>query len=29
MACAPYFGINNFVLGDNDQHTTAIPNLFA
>ncbi len=29
MACASYFGLPNFVLGDNDQHTTAIPNLFS
>jgi hypothetical protein len=28
MACAPYFGVNNFTLGDNDQHTTAITGLF-
>jgi len=29
MACAGAFGLPDFVLGDNDQHTTAIPGLFA
>lgn len=28
MACAPYYGLTNFTLGDNDQHTTAITGLF-
>lgn len=28
MACAAYFGIANFTLGDADQHTTAITGLF-
>jgi hypothetical protein len=28
MACAPYFGLTNFTLGDNDQHTTAMTGLF-
>jgi hypothetical protein len=29
MACAKVFGLPDFVLGDNDQHTTAITGLFA
>jgi len=29
MACAKAFGLNDFVLGDNDMHTTALPGLFA
>lgn len=28
MACAPYYGLSNFTLGDSDQHTTAITGLF-
>jgi len=29
MACAPYYGISGFTLGDSDQHTTPITGLFA
>lgn len=29
MACAQYYGLPSFTLGDNDQHTTAITGLFA
>jgi hypothetical protein len=29
MACAGYYGLPTFTLGDNDQHTTAITGLFA
>jgi hypothetical protein len=29
MACAAYYGLPSFTLGDNDQHTTAITGLFA
>jgi hypothetical protein len=28
MACAPYFGLSGFTLGDSDQHTSAITGLF-
>jgi hypothetical protein len=29
MACAPYYGLTGFTLGDKDQHTTAMTGLFA
>lgn len=29
MACARSFGLNDFVLGDSDQHTTALSGVFA
>jgi Protein of unknown function (DUF1552) len=29
MACAKYYGLHDFVLGDSDQHTTAISGVFA
>jgi hypothetical protein len=29
MACAGAFGLPSFVLGDSDQHTTALPGIFA